>query len=61
MRSFLAFTAFVLALMTCAYVIGHVVTEDSEKTAFYNSGFVESKLDDCEQGFQPACDWIAAK
>ncbi|MFI0553460.1 hypothetical protein [Streptomyces scabiei] len=25
----------------------------------FNQGFADSKQDDCEQGFQPACDWLA--
>jgi hypothetical protein len=25
----------------------------------FNEGFADSKQDDCEQGFQPACDWLA--
>jgi hypothetical protein len=24
----------------------------------FNDGFAEAKQDDCEQGFQPACDWL---
>ncbi|MEU8948812.1 hypothetical protein [Streptomyces sp. NPDC048489] len=23
-----------------------------------NEGFADSKQDDCEQGFKPACDWL---
>lgn len=25
----------------------------------FNDGFYDSKYDDCQQGFQPACDWLA--
>ncbi|MFF3416787.1 hypothetical protein ACFYW9_19120 [Streptomyces sp. NPDC002698] len=25
----------------------------------FNDGFADSKQDDCDQGFQPACDWLA--
>jgi hypothetical protein len=25
----------------------------------FNDGFADSKKDDCDQGFQKACDWIA--
>ncbi|MFJ9900220.1 hypothetical protein ACIQPR_43520 [Streptomyces sp. NPDC091280] len=25
----------------------------------FNDGFNDSKSDDCEQGFQPACSWLA--
>lgn len=24
----------------------------------FNEGFADSRRDDCEQGFQPACDWL---
>jgi hypothetical protein len=24
----------------------------------WNQGFADSKQDDCEQGFKPACDWL---
>lgn len=27
----------------------------------FNEGFADSKQDDCEQGFAPACAWIAAR
>ncbi|MEV3860684.1 hypothetical protein AB0J38_41045 [Streptomyces sp. NPDC050095] len=26
--------------------------------AQFNEGFADSKQDDCDQGFQPACDWL---
>lgn len=25
----------------------------------YNDGFMAAKEDDCDQGFQPACTWLA--
>lgn len=25
----------------------------------FDNGFVAAKEDDCEQGFQPACSWLA--
>lgn len=25
----------------------------------FNEGFADSKQDDCQQGFQPACAWLA--
>jgi hypothetical protein len=27
-------------------------------TVTWNEGFADSKQDDCEQGFQAACDWL---
>lgn len=27
----------------------------------FNSGFSDSKLDDCQQGFAPACKWLSSK
>ncbi|MFD4608245.1 hypothetical protein ACFWOT_09025 [Streptomyces sp. NPDC058440] len=46
-----------VALVGCA---SHEASEMPTQTVdAYNEGFAESKVDDCEQGFQPACDWIA--
>ncbi|MFJ8699496.1 hypothetical protein [Streptomyces ardesiacus] len=30
-----------------------------DHVAVFNDGFTESKQDDCDQGFQPACDWLS--
>ncbi|MFG3223278.1 hypothetical protein ACGF07_00650 [Kitasatospora sp. NPDC048194] len=27
----------------------------------FNDGFADSKRDDCEQGFVPACQWLDAR
>lgn len=29
-----------------------------DEVSVFNDGFTESKQDDCDQGFQPACDWL---
>lgn len=31
---------------------------DAKSVADFNNGFSDSKLDDCEQGFAKACDWL---
>lgn len=30
-----------------------------DQVAVFNEGFLESKEDDCDQGFKAACDWLA--
>jgi hypothetical protein len=32
-----------------------------DKVATFNDGFADSKQDDCQQGFQKACDWLASR
>lgn len=50
----------ILALTGC-----WAVSPDSDapvpvnEVAVFNDGFVDSKRDDCDQGFKPACDWLA--
>jgi hypothetical protein len=29
-----------------------------DEVTVHNAGFSDAKLDDCQQGFQPACDWL---
>ncbi|MFJ1932642.1 hypothetical protein ACIOGZ_08195 [Kitasatospora sp. NPDC088160] len=39
----------------------HLTAEETE-TVFvttFNDGFTESKADDCDQGFAPACHWLS--
>jgi hypothetical protein len=38
-------------------VTGHKASEVDQ----FNSGFSDSKLDDCQQGFSSACEWLSAK
>ncbi|NEB42571.1 hypothetical protein [Streptomyces sp. SID14515] len=33
---------------------------DEDEVTEFNDGFTASKEDDCDQGFQPACDWVSA-
>ncbi|MFF3006332.1 hypothetical protein ACFVTF_26410 [Kitasatospora sp. NPDC057940] len=39
----------------------HLTTEPPEPpfVTIFNDGFTESKVDDCEQGFAPACHWLS--
>ncbi|MYX26091.1 hypothetical protein GTY75_05305 [Streptomyces sp. SID8381] len=55
-----AAVAAVLVLAGCA-----VKTSDPQPkpqdtyVSQFNNGFVDAKQDDCEQGFQLACEWLA--
>ncbi|WP_164205230.1 hypothetical protein [Streptomyces parvus] len=33
---------------------------DEDEVTKFNDGFIASKEDDCDQGFQPACGWVSA-
>jgi hypothetical protein len=46
----------VVALLGCS-----IATHEPQHTSVsqFNQGFADSKQDDCEQGFKPACDWLA--
>lgn len=47
-----------LALGSLATMTTH--HSDSRPTVqTFNDGFTASKQDDCQQGFQPACAWLA--
>jgi hypothetical protein len=37
-----------------------VTTEGKQapRVADFNDGWRDAKVDDCEQGFKPACDWL---
>jgi hypothetical protein len=58
-------TPFMLAFLMGAGVgLYQAATSDTPKVdrvAVFNDGFADSKQDDCQQGFQAACDWIAAR
>ncbi|MFI8459055.1 hypothetical protein [Kitasatospora sp. NPDC085464] len=45
-------------LITAQVAASHPQSQESSVTTF-NDGFSDSKSDDCQQGFQPACDWLA--
>jgi hypothetical protein len=32
--------------------------EDTSTVSDFNDGFRDAKVDDCEQGFKAACDWL---
>jgi hypothetical protein len=36
----------------------HHASQDSNVVSTYNSGFADSKLDDCQQGSVYACAWL---
>lgn len=37
-----------------------LTTEEKQapRVADFNDGWRDAKVDDCEQGFKPACDWL---
>jgi uncharacterized lipoprotein NlpE involved in copper resistance len=56
-RGLVAAALAVVALVGCA---NH--TSEPAHTSVvsqFNQGFADSKQDDCEMGFQPACSWLA--
>jgi hypothetical protein len=46
----------VVALVGCA---NHTSEPVHASVSQFNQGFADSKQDDCEMGFQPACAWLA--
>lgn len=41
---------------------GHkIIPSHTDTVKDFNEGFADSKQDDCEQGFAPACAWLEAK
>lgn len=36
-------------------------THSDTSVSDFNDGFADSKQDDCQQGFQPACNWLQGK
>ena len=43
--------------------VGVLTTWDrgADRVAQFNEGFSDSKLDDCQQGFSSACEWLSTK
>ncbi|MBD0689628.1 hypothetical protein [Streptomyces sp. CBMA123] len=41
-------------------IVWLVTPHDADNVTVFNDGFYESKHDDCEQGFQAACEWLKA-
>ncbi|MFD0407267.1 hypothetical protein [Kitasatospora sp. NPDC127116] len=39
-------------------IVWLVTPHDADNVTVFNDGFYESKFDDCEQGFQAACEWL---
>jgi hypothetical protein len=54
--------ALVAATITALVLVGCSIDTSEPKsphTSSFNDGFADSKQDDCEMGFQPACSWLA--
>ena len=51
----------VVALLGCAVHTSEPKPKPVHTTVVdpFNDGFATSKQDDCQQGFKPACDWLA--
>ena len=52
-----------LAPFISAMLVGTVLGIDhamhpTSTVSDFNDGFATSKQDDCQQGFQPACEWL---
>jgi len=54
-----------VAIALCSFVLvgcsSPKAAESStvDPTAANSNGFTDAKQDDCEMGFQPACEWLA--
>lgn len=46
-----------LPLCVPSFWVGHQTAPRGAVESF-NDGFSDSKLDDCQQGSQPACEWL---
>lgn len=57
-RAFVAASIAVFALVGCASPVAPETPLTMHLDSF-NDGFKDSKQDDCEQGFKPACAWLA--
>jgi uncharacterized membrane protein len=55
-RGLVAAALAVVALVGCA---NHTSEPARASVSRFNEGFADSKQDDCEMGFQPACSWLA--
>jgi hypothetical protein len=55
-RGLVAAALAVAALVGCA---NHTSEPAHTSVSRFNQGFADSKQDDCDQGFKPACDWLA--
>jgi hypothetical protein len=59
-RKYVAGAAAAVVLVLAGHVTAHTPTaHDGGSVATFNDGFTESKSDDCEMGFDPACSWLA--
>lgn len=55
-RAILAGAAAAVALFTAGHLTAP--TPKPGRVATWNDGFADSKSDDCEMGFAPACSWL---
>ncbi|MEU6765935.1 hypothetical protein ABZ916_25895 [Streptomyces sp. NPDC046853] len=58
-RALIALAVGSVALVGCASQQTPEAPLTTHVTSF-NEGFADSKQDDCDQGFKPACNWLAA-
>jgi uncharacterized membrane protein len=58
-RAFIAGAAAAVALFLAGHVTAADSTPKTDHVSTWNDGFADSKSDDCEMGFAPACSWLA--
>jgi hypothetical protein len=58
-RAFIAGAATAVALFLVGHVTAADATPKTDHVSTWNDGFADSKSDDCEMGFAPACSWLA--
>lgn len=54
-------TSLILAGLVGLFIGVAVTDHRASEVDQFNSGFSDSKLDDCRQGFSSACEWLSAK
>jgi hypothetical protein len=47
--------------MAVGITLSWVNIDRPDEVTVFNSGFSDSKQDDCQQGFIPACAWLNGK
>jgi hypothetical protein len=51
----------IIAALCLAYVFTYDAAPAPAPSTSFNEGFADSKRDDCDQGFAPACAWLASR
>jgi hypothetical protein len=74
MKRWIAVAAILLAIVGAAYMLGRhkapepvhgpvttatTIIRTADDVTSFNDGFTDAKRDDCQQGYQAACQWLA--